>query len=179
MPAKLQLDNRCQHISANGRRCRMLRTDDHPALCPQHRRQQLQPDPKTVAAELLRSIEDFNTATAVNHALGRLFALAAANRIPPRNAAILAYICQLLLNSLPAVEHEITCAKGFSAWQRLLRQVQRNLRSPKSSPRAESELDETEEAIVQILYSPESSPREETIPKRAAQAQSANTRTTT
>ncbi len=180
MPGKLQLDNRCQHTSASGRRCRMLRMEHHPSLCPQHRRQQLQPDtdPQTVAAELLRSIEDFKTATAVNHALGRLFAMLAGNRIPPRNAAILAYICQLLLNTLPAVEHEITCAKGFSAWQRLLRQVQRNLRSPKSSPRAESEPDETEERIVQILYSPESSHRADTIPKPAAQAQSDITRTT-
>jgi hypothetical protein len=158
----------------------MLRMEDHPSLCPQHR-QQLQPetDPKTIATELLRSIEDFKTATAVNHALGRLFALLAGNRIPPRNAAILAYICQLLLNTLPAVEQEITYAKGFDHWQRILRQVQRNLRSPKSSYRAESAQDETPETVVQVLYSPQSSDRAETIPKRATQAPSANSRTTT
>jgi len=130
MSAELQLDNRCQHTSANGRRCRMLRMEDHPSLCLEHRRQQLQPhtDPQTVAAELLGSIEDFKTATAVNQALGRLFALAAANRIPPRNAAILAYICQLLLNTLPAVEREITCTKGFDSWEHAIRHALQSLR---------------------------------------------------
>ena len=83
MSAELQLDNRCHHTSADGRRCRMLRREGDPSLCPEHRRQQLQPEtnPATVAVELLGSIEDFQSATAINQALGRLFALLAGNRI--------------------------------------------------------------------------------------------------
>ena len=132
MSAELKIDDRCHHTSASGRRCRMLRTNDHPSLCPQHR-QQLQPgpDPETVAAELLGSIDEFKTATAINRALGRLFAMLAANRIPPRNAAILAYIGQLLLNTLPAIENEITCTKGFDAWRHMTDHALKNLRSSK------------------------------------------------
>ncbi len=142
MSGKLQLDNRCRNKTADGRRCSMLRMDDHPSLCRQHQRQQLQPetDPKTLAAELLGSIQDFNTATAVNQALGRLFALLAGNRLPPRNAAILAYICQLLLNTLPAVQQEITRTEGYSGWQHTLRQALQNLRSSKSAHLAETTL---------------------------------------
>ena len=83
MSAELQLDNRCHHTSADGRRCHMLRREGDPSLCPEHRRQQLQPEmaPETVAAELLGSIEDFQSATAINQALGQLFALLAGNCI--------------------------------------------------------------------------------------------------
>ncbi len=112
----------------------MLRTNDHPSLCLQHLRQQLQPqpDPNVVAAELLSSIDEFKTATAINRALGRLFFMVAADRIPPRNAALLAYISQLLLNTLPAMENEITTAKGYPGWEHVLRQALSSLRSSKS-----------------------------------------------
>jgi len=33
-------DNRCQHHSADGRRCRMLKNDGHPYLRPHHWEQQ-------------------------------------------------------------------------------------------------------------------------------------------
>ena len=134
MSAELKIDDRCHHTSASGRRCRMLRTNDHPSLCLQHLRQQLQPqpDPGAVAAELLGLIEDFSTATAINKALGRLFAMVAGDRIPPRNAALLVYICQLLLNTLPAVKHEITATKGYPGWEHVLHRALHNLRSAKS-----------------------------------------------
>ncbi len=140
MSGKLHLDNRCRHTFTDGHRCRMLRMKGHPSLCLQHQRQQLQPhtDPKTVAAELLGSIQDFKTATAVNQALARLFALLASHRLPPRNAAVLAYICQLLLLTLPAVQQEITRTEGYSGWQHTLRQALQNLRSSKSSDLAET-----------------------------------------
>ncbi len=117
MSAKLQTDDRCRYLSADGRRCGLLRSKGHPSLCPQHRRQQLaaQSDAAAVAAELLGAIENFQTAAAVNHALGRLLVLVAGNRIPSRRAATLAYICQLLLTSLPALEHEIARTKGYGA----------------------------------------------------------------
>src|SRR5712692_11896085 len=103
MSAELKIDDRCHYTYADGRRCRMLRANDHPSLCLQHLRQQLQPqpDPGAVAAELLGLIEDFSTAAAVNKALGKLFAMVAGDRIPPRNAALLVYICQLLLTPFP------------------------------------------------------------------------------
>ena len=128
------VDSRCRYKTADGRRCTMLRMSDHPSLCYTHWRQQLVQtesyDHEGAAAELLGSIEDFNTATAVNQVLGRLLALLARNRIPPRNAAILAYICQLLLNSLPAVDKETMRAEGLPGWeQTITRAMQVQLRS--------------------------------------------------
>ena len=132
------VDSRCRYKTADGRRCTMLKMDDHPSLCYTHWRQQLVQtesyDHEGAAAELLGSIEDFNTATAVNQALGRLFALLARNRIPPRNAAILAYIGQLLLNSLPAVDRETMRAEGLPGWeQTLTRAMQIQRRSSAAS----------------------------------------------
>ncbi len=140
-------DDRCQHKTAGGRRCRMPRVDGDPSLCHQHRRQ-LQPEthPETVAAELLGSIDDFKTATAVNQALGRLFTLVAANRIPPRHAAVLAYIAQLLFNTLPYVKNEITCTEGYDAWEHALGQALRSLRRSKSSRLAQTVLKQITQA---------------------------------
>ena len=137
------VDSRCRYKTADGRRCTMLKMDDHPSLCYTHWRQQLVQtesyDYESAATELLGSIQDFNTATAVNQALGRLFALLARNRIPPRNAAILAYIGQLLLNSLPAVDREIMRAEGLPGWeQTLTRAMQIQLRSSAASELAKA-----------------------------------------
>ncbi len=134
-------DNRCQHTSAAGRRCRMPRMQGDASFCYQHR-WQLQPQthPETVAAELLGSIQDFKTATAVNQALRRLFTLVAGNRIPPRHAAVLAYIAQLLFTTLPYVKSEITCTEGYDAWEHALGQALRNLRRSKPSRLAQTAL---------------------------------------
>jgi hypothetical protein len=139
MSAQLQLDNRCHHTSADGRRCRMLRAEDDPSLCPDHRRQQFPPHmaPEAIAAELLRSIENLQTATAVNLVLGRLFALVASQRIAPRQALILAYIGQLLLNSVPVVGKEMTFAEGLSGWCDILHDAVNELRHRNSVGLAE------------------------------------------
>ena len=148
MSARLQTDNRCRYISADGRRCVMLPLKGHPSLCPQHRRQQLRAldDPQAVAAELLGSIENFQTAAAVNHALGRVFALVAGNRIPTRRAAILAYICQLLLSSLPALEDEIGRAKGLGVWEDNVRRALKKMYRSSSSARAKTILQSATQA---------------------------------
>ena len=129
---KQKQDHRCQHITADGRRCRMPRLNDDASLCLVHwqREQQLlhagSVDAERVAAELLGSFENFKTTTAVNHVLGKLFALLAKNRIPVRNAAVLAYIGQLLLHSLPAVKNEIMRGYGPEAWQQIIRRALQN-----------------------------------------------------
>ncbi len=141
MSAELKIDDRCHFTYADGRRCRMLRMDGHASLCREHLRQHLQPEPEpSIAAELLGSINDFSTATAINKALGRLFAMVAGGRIPPRNAALLTYISQLLLTTLPAMENEITAAQGYPGWEHVLRQALHNLRGSKSPGLGEAAL---------------------------------------
>ena len=64
-------------------------------------------DTTNYSADLLGPLEDFTTAINVNQVLGNLLALIASGRIGPRRAAIVAYTCQLLLSSLPAVKDEL------------------------------------------------------------------------
>ena len=94
------------------------------ALCLPHW-QRKNGDAQTVSAELLGPFAELTTATAVNHALAKLFSLAAEGRVAPRNAAVLAYIGQLLLNSLSAVRHEAQLARGHDKWHGDLRRTLR------------------------------------------------------
>jgi hypothetical protein len=113
---------RCLFADARGHQCRMLRLDTHPALCVFHARQEQQLlDAGRVAAELASLSGEFKTANDVNHALGKLFAVVAANRMPARSAAVLAYIGQLLLQSLPRVKSEYERGNGMAAWDQLVR----------------------------------------------------------
>ena len=121
-PPKSDPHTRCAYKTADGRRCTTLRSKDHPSLCARHARQEFRnaqraaarlvatsnpcPPMRNFAPELLGPIKDFHTAASINHALGRLLVLVAGNRIPPRSAAIVAYICQLLLQSLSEVKLE-------------------------------------------------------------------------
>jgi hypothetical protein len=100
----------CSHVSPAGRRCRMLPAKDHPSLCAHHARKsrrRQQPDDEALAAELLDSIDDFTSADSVNLFLGNLVKQLARKRIERRDAIALAYLSQLLLNSLAAMEEEI------------------------------------------------------------------------
>ena len=98
----------CRHIDASGRRCRMLVMNSRAGLCAYHaqRRLQAQRGSETAAAELLASVSDFSDAASVNRFLGNLVKQVALKRIPRRDAITLAYICQLLLNSLGAINRE-------------------------------------------------------------------------
>jgi hypothetical protein len=68
-------------------------------------------DPEALAADLLGEIDDFSTAGSVNLFLGNLVKQLARKRIARRDAIALAYISQLLLNSLPALERAVEAKK--------------------------------------------------------------------
>ncbi|HEY6384783.1 MAG TPA: hypothetical protein VIX91_03785 [Candidatus Acidoferrum sp.] len=87
----------------------MLRAADHDSLCTHHLRQaqSAQPDTEALAAELLGSLNDFSTAAAINQLLGNLVIQLAHKRIVRRDAIAIAYMCQLLLNSLSPLKKEL------------------------------------------------------------------------
>jgi len=112
---------RCLFTFADGRRCCMPRCATHPALCFHHAREERQfRDADLVSAELSSLSGEFKTASDINHVLGKLFALFAQGRLPTRNAAILAYIAQLLLHSVQSVKREIRQVQGDRAWEETL-----------------------------------------------------------
>jgi hypothetical protein len=59
----------------------------------------------------------------VNRVLEKLFVLIANNRIPMRNAGLLAYVGSLLLNSVPQVKNEMYQIKGSAAIEAQLRRA--------------------------------------------------------
>lgn len=101
--------NRCHYRDAAGRRCRLPRKQGHPTFCARHARPAVS-DPNApspdVSAELLGPLCDFRTATSINYTLGRLLIYKAAGEISARDASIITYICQLLLQSVPLVRKE-------------------------------------------------------------------------
>ncbi|HXY23660.1 MAG TPA: hypothetical protein VEI73_03365 [Candidatus Acidoferrum sp.] len=98
---------RCQKRTRNGR-CRMLVPDHSSSFCPEHARSAVNfrraADLSTLLTE---GLTDFKSATPINDFLSRLLLHQAEGRIPPRRAAIMAYTCNLLLRTLPAIEHEL------------------------------------------------------------------------
>jgi hypothetical protein len=122
---------RCQYRDSAGRRCRRHLRDGHPAFCRRHAR----PDPsdspgglpnsdsQDLSPQLLGPLQDFRTAAGINYTLGRLLILTAANRISSRHASVMAYICQLLLQSLSDVRKEINWSDGSSVEDKEVRRV--------------------------------------------------------
>ena len=97
----------CRHIDGRGHRCRMLVMSPTATLCSHHAQRRLQTQRGSeAAAELLARVSDFSDAASVNRFLGNLVKQVTLKRIPRRDAITLAYICQLLLNSLGAINRE-------------------------------------------------------------------------
>jgi len=99
---------KCQHRTASGRRCRMLVSKPGASLCHRHATSQSKDEAKAVvAARLIGETGEFRSALEINRSLGELYKLLARDEIPPRRAAVMAYTCNLLLRTLPAIEHEL------------------------------------------------------------------------
>ena len=103
-PSFINDSSRCQHTTQKGR-CRMPAVDPSRTLCFDHARAALQArDHTDFSAALTRESAGFQTAEGINYALGDLYLLLAQGRISPRRAATLAYISNLLLRTLPAID---------------------------------------------------------------------------
>jgi hypothetical protein len=139
--------NRCTHRDAARRQCRNLALGstgscsnrDNAGLCVPHSTEERQlSDIRLTAKHLFAKSPPLNTTAAINHVLARLFELIANNRIPMRNAALLAYVGSLLLNSVPNVKSEVFRMKGSAGLDTLIGQAFEIL---ESDPNEESESD--------------------------------------
>ncbi len=97
---------RCQHSFPSGRRCRMPVSDLHTGLCAHHFRERLIREEADLSTALVGELKKFETAGEVNDVLSRLLILVSQDRVSPRRAAVMAYICNLLLRSVPKPENE-------------------------------------------------------------------------
>ena len=102
---------RCVHFYPNGRRCRLSTTAPNLHFCPGHapllaNQHHPTPDPAEVASTLTANLDDFTSAAQINNFLSRLLLLLAQDKISTRRAAVLAYITNQLLRTLPAIAKE-------------------------------------------------------------------------
>jgi len=102
-------DTRCTHTTADGRRCRMPRVNAHVSLCGTHleaQQRRLRFEPGRHAQDALGGVTDMRSATNVNRVLANLTTMLTDDRIDYRKAIILAYLCQLLLQTIAMANNE-------------------------------------------------------------------------
>jgi hypothetical protein len=120
--AKKYSGPKCRFQFSDTRSCSMPRLRRHKMYCVFHAHQAQQlVDADRIGKELTSFTGEFRTATDLNRALGNLFKAVAQNRIPPKNAAVLAYIGQLLCQTIPKSQEEITSVEGEDAVDNLIR----------------------------------------------------------
>jgi hypothetical protein len=151
----------CHHIDAQGRQCRMLVMRPEETLCAHHAQRRNQ-RVSEAAQELLAAGTDFGDGAAVNRFLGALVRQVTLKRIPRRDAITLAYICQLLLNSLGAIHREESLRleesriQAINAAKRPPR-ILWDIPGPAYEPTAE-EVYERDRQRDQLLYERDSAP---------------------
>jgi hypothetical protein len=104
---------RCNYRFPNGMRCRLIGFGSQP-FCPKHTQAAAGPqpvvarqhNPAEVASTLTANLDDFTSAAQINDFLSRLLLLLAQDKISTRRAAVLAYITNQLLRTLPAIAKE-------------------------------------------------------------------------
>jgi len=97
----------CSARTPSGRRCRMAISDPASGLCFRHAAVRLKENSGDFSEALVCGIKEFQSAVDINHVLGELYKLLAADKISPRRGAVMAYTCSLLLRTLPAIEEEL------------------------------------------------------------------------
>lgn len=152
--------NQCRHFSPRGQRCRMLRASDDDSLCPYHRRltEASPSDPEAVAAELLDSTGNLNTADGVNALLANTVKQLARQRIDRRDALAIGYLAQLLLNTVPGVQKEYQAIRATQARQALRKSIAESRARLRARPPAAQPATEQETAAPQTLSAPPPEP---------------------
>ena len=107
-PRLINNSARCNHRFANGMRCRLLTLDADSSYCANHARLvENQRESADTVASLTADLQELRSAIPINDFLARLLLLRAENKISPRRAAVLAYITNQLLRTLPAIDREL------------------------------------------------------------------------
>jgi hypothetical protein len=99
--------SRCQHRTRTGRRCRQEVSNVAAGLCSKHAAARpVRFQESDLSVTLLGQLTQLKSASDLNQVLSNLFRLLSQDRIAARRAAVLAYIGNLLLRTLPAIAQE-------------------------------------------------------------------------
>jgi len=105
--AATKQQDRCRHFTSTGRRCRLAVLDPASGLCFRHVGLQFQVSDEDLSPAFMGLLSGFQSASQIHAFLTQVTVLLAQNRVSTRRAAILAYLGQILLRTLPAIEHEL------------------------------------------------------------------------
>jgi len=97
---------RCHHRTATGRRCRLLVLENS-SLCFRHAALRDTPSIDPDLSATFAQLSEFRSAVPINDFLSKLLSLLVQNRVSTRRAAVLAYITNQLLRTLPAIDREL------------------------------------------------------------------------
>src|SRR6266850_1808004 len=131
----------CSFAFADGRQCRTPRSLNHPRLCFDHARKESQ---ARSANKLARELAYFFSgkylsANDLSTALGRLVPAVVRGDIKPRAARTLAYLAQILVQTIHLAQHEYINAFGTSDWRDAIRDgVNQNFAHPNPPPARQS-----------------------------------------
>ncbi len=106
LPSSDFIPERCQHRTPTGRQCRSVVADPGSSYCAAHAASE-PGDSQDFLAALTEKACRFQNAQGINYSLGALYTLLAQGRISPRRASVLAYISNLLLRTLPAIDTDL------------------------------------------------------------------------
>jgi hypothetical protein len=96
----------CSHRTRTGRRCR-LPVLPNSALCFRHGSGLETQRPDADLASAFNQLGHFRSAVVINEFLSKLLTLLVQDRISTRRAAVLGYLTNQLLRTLPAIDHEL------------------------------------------------------------------------
>lgn len=101
------INARCAFLFPKGRRCRLPAAPQSSPFCAQHASFAPQDlDSIDVSAALLGRLSMLDNASDMQSVLGKIFLLLAQGRLTTKRAAVLTYIVQQLLRTLPAIDRE-------------------------------------------------------------------------
>lgn len=103
-------DDRCRHYTDTGRRCRLVALDPSSGLCFRHVSRQFHPTDEDLSSAFVGLLSGFQSPSRIHAFLTQLTVLLVQNRVSTRRAAILAYLGQTLLRTLPAINDELNPA---------------------------------------------------------------------
>jgi hypothetical protein len=107
---------RCQHIFDNGTRCRLSPPSADSFFCSRHAHLPQNLDHEAdITAYFPEGLENLDSATNINNALSRVLILLAKGRISSRRAAVLAYLSNQLLRTLPMMDRELAADQEDAA----------------------------------------------------------------
>jgi hypothetical protein len=113
----------CQFTFADGRRCRTPRTGKNPHFCFHH----AQKEARALAEESLSKdlayffSGDYLSACDLSTAMGRLIPAVIRGDVKPRTARTVAYMAQILLQSIHISQREYGYAFGDDGWRKSIR----------------------------------------------------------